>query len=508
MGLIKYGCRFLVGLVSVLLFNVDGAFAQNCVVGGTDFKVSGISLFNPQLSNDEDGWFSEDVKDLIEMPTGYDYYATINHAVQSGLLGNEVHVPGAMITNRAWKADSATQSQAANNVGYSAITANPKLISPLLLDVGSELLVNFGTNHDQTYVLGYVLSGLAPGTRGEFTCTVYNLLDPESVQAYLDANAKTSGSISICGQNYDITNKKFNGQQLKLKYLVNGLDANGGTNIGGTTVPNGMNGGIGYGSSYKLTIPYTADQYGNASIYIGRDGGTNSIPIGIDDVKITAKGIKPTIDGKATECVGSAVTLGLKEAYPEGTTITWKEKNNGTVGNLSGLTFSPPQDVETTYEFTVDVTMPGCPTASATQKVSMEACCNDEDGNPLPLVDVYYEDFGQFQGNRYTYTDLNGNSKTVTATDKLGGKETHYAVGDLKTGGDAFPALTYSREIYGGNGDHFAISDQSAYSTRGDHTTNGNGGGYLMLDLQDEGNPYKNGLYSRRRYVVYVLERR
>ena len=90
MGYFKQGCRVLTMLALVSFFNVGSAAAQ-CVVGKMDFSLSSkVDLCNPQLSNDEDGWFNEDVAD--ELDACKDFYATPSNVAQLGMASNVLSV--------------------------------------------------------------------------------------------------------------------------------------------------------------------------------------------------------------------------------------------------------------------------------------------------------------------------------------------------------------------------------------------------------------------------------
>ncbi|MEE1177451.1 MAG: hypothetical protein U0K71_10635, partial [Paludibacteraceae bacterium] len=59
----------LVLICSVGLFKAAETFASSCVVGGTDFETSN-ALFNPSLSDDGEGWFSDDLDQLLKNKCG------------------------------------------------------------------------------------------------------------------------------------------------------------------------------------------------------------------------------------------------------------------------------------------------------------------------------------------------------------------------------------------------------------------------------------------------------
>ena len=121
-----------IGVIFTLLTLGAIESQAQCLVGGTDFETS-TTLCNPQLANDETGWFSETVATLLKTETaGCSYYDSYPNVIQKGMPTNRLNVPGEMITPQAWTEDSLIQDVTRNKVGYSAIVANPKLISPIL----------------------------------------------------------------------------------------------------------------------------------------------------------------------------------------------------------------------------------------------------------------------------------------------------------------------------------------------------------------------------------------
>lgn len=72
-----------IGVIFTLLTLGAIESQAQCVVGGTNFDVY-EKLCNPQLPNDETGWFSEDVEDLLATETaGCGYYAAPTNAISN-----------------------------------------------------------------------------------------------------------------------------------------------------------------------------------------------------------------------------------------------------------------------------------------------------------------------------------------------------------------------------------------------------------------------------------------
>ena len=344
-----------IGVIFTLLMLGAIESQAQCVVGATDFD-SHENLCNPQLPNDETGWFSVDVEDLLLAETaGCGYYSAPTNAIQTVIASYSVLTPGDAITEKAW-AEAVKSNNTTNNVvGYTSICANPKLISPLLSEGnGTPMLVNFGTSHDKSYSLGYAVSGLEPGSKVTFTCDAYNLMDYESLAASAAAQGLTTGNINIFGADYMIAQNIWTGNHLS---IVSGtvLNTNGAINSGTQTR-------IMPGDNAKITITATADAGGNATFYLGRSGGAQGIPMGIDNIKVEGK-IKPQISFNGTACPMMLTTVRLKDAYPQGTKFSWNESVTGTSGTEQSFSFEPP--TEGTYKVTASVQLPGCTAVSS-----------------------------------------------------------------------------------------------------------------------------------------------
>ena len=466
-----------IGVIFTLLMLGAIESQAQCVVGATDFD-SHENLCNPQLPNDETGWFSVDVEDLLLAETaGCGYYSAPTNAIQTVIASYSVLTPGDAITEKAW-AEAVKSNNTTNNVvGYTSICANPKLISPLLSEGnGTPMLVNFGTSHDKSYSLGYAVSGLEPGSKVTFTCDAYNLMDYESLAASAAAQGLTTGNINIFGADYMIAQNIWTGNHLS---IVSGtvLNTNGAINSGTQTR-------IMPGDNAKITITATADAGGNATFYLGRSGGAQGIPMGIDNIKVEGK-IKPQISFNGTACPMMLTTVRLKDAYPQGTKFSWNESVTGTSGTEQSFSFEPP--TEGTYKVTASVQLPGCTAVSSdVLEIEVGECCKSLDGKPMAMEDIYYNDFGYFSGTQYTYTDLKGIEHSVNATDCLNDGMCGYgpAIEDLKNGG-ASVNLPYNKDIWSGG---YAVATKNPYGgqIKGDYSGKP-GGGMLVMDVKESG---------------------
>ena len=465
-----------IGSLFVAIGMTATSMAATCTLGSTDFDVSS-SLCTIDLTNDADGWFSDEVGDLLSelAATGCTWYGSPSDVIQTGITTYSLHTPGALITQEAWQADSVTNDAAKNTVGYSAIVSNPKLISPILgSGSGSAMLVNFGTSHDKSYIFSYTATGLEPGSEVTFTVDVYNLLDYESLAASAEAQGLKDGNIKIFGSDYNISQGKWYGNGnsgLNCKFSTS-LNSNGALN-------GGVEQQVQQGSMKTCTYTGTADENGSISFYVGRSGGQCGIPLGFDNIRVDGQ-IKPVISYSGNPCPAMPILIRLKDSYPSGTTYSWTESVTGKTGTGSSFNFEAP--AAGTYSIQATVTVPGCePATSDVYSLTVNDCCSDEDGNPMAMVDVFFDDFGSFSGTQYTYTDLNGEQQTVTATDLLNGKKP--CVSDLKNNGTAVK-FKYNHKIYS---EGYAISTIDPYTGNLISHDGDKNGGFLVMDIKTSG---------------------
>lgn len=477
----KHTCRSWVGLALVMLFNVGSALAQ-CVVGGTDFETSKV-LCNPQLSNDDDGWFNKNVDDLLDVETaGCDYYEVIGNAIQTGMPSNTITTRSTLFTSKGWT-DLLKQNGYLDTYpgGFTAITANPKLIDPILSEGnGTNMLVNAGTAHDKGYFMAYSVSGLVPNSRVTLTMDVYYLIDEASMKASLTASGKNEISIFGGSVQYRSTGSQMPAAGLKIATTLN---ANDSPNTDETTTVAAKSG------AQKVTMSnLLVDDYGNVTIYFSRTN-PNALPIGIDNIEITGK-IQPTIYAMKSlpVCPANPVMLGLKESYPEGTKIEW----SGLGETSSGFTFVvTPPEAKKTYNISCNVTMGSC-TASATFELKTKMCCSmeNEAGEEIPVAETFLvnEDFGRFEGSNYIYTDALGKEHSRPIQGYVWSNQTEPYVTFMQNGikSDIPPSSDGSPKS------GYVITPESNYAkSLLEHTAASKKGGMYFVDMSDDGNANK-----------------
>nr|MCR5498124.1 hypothetical protein [Paludibacteraceae bacterium] len=495
MGVIKYGCRFLMGLVSLLMLNVGEAYSQ-CEVGGTDFTTS-TALFNPTLKNDSTGWFNKKLGDLLadECNSTCQYFEEGYNVAQVGLLSNELKIVGN--TTPSWR--TLTQANSYTGAGFVGVTANPRIISPWLsAGSGNNMLVAIGNNHDMD-LFYYSLSGLRPNSSVTLTVDVYNLLSLDNLKEQVIANnGRTSswdGNLSVAknGTNYVLQQSEANSTTSKGTINGNKASVTVYTDLvngqpGGKTATTGNS--FNWGSSTQIKLTANADPGGNITFHFRRtNGGNDFAPIGFDNIKITGE-VQPSITYSGSPCPMMPVVLRPRSTYPAGTIYKWVVDNKTKTGTESTYTFEPQSsDI---YSASLTVTLPGC-SESKPDKIDIEVgdCCQDDQGNPMALVNLYYNDFGRFQGKQYLYVDANGNEKSVMTTDEMeidGAGMTAPRVPCIADQlGKSKLAITYGSDVYSGK---YAITTNHPKGYGGvsrDNTYGDGTGGMMVMDLKGTG---------------------
>ncbi len=234
------------------------------------------------------------------------------------------------------------------------------------------------------------------------------------------------------------------------------------------------------GQSTTFTYSGVADESGCITFYIGRADGMSNVPLGFDNVRVESV-LKPEILYSGYPCPAMPILVGLKNTYPEGTAYQWSESVTGATGKGSTFSFEAPN--AGTYKIQMAVTMAGCdPSLSDVYELTVNDCCKAADGSPMAMVDVFFDDFGSFEGNQYTYTDLNGEEQTVEAKDELNGAF-GYCVSDLKNNGAAVK-VKYNKNI---KNEGYVIGTKDPYSKKLISHDEDMEGGFLMIDIKSDG---------------------
>ena len=412
----------LVLICSVGLFNAVETFASSCVVGGTDFDTSN-ALFNPSLSNDGDGWFNEDFDQLLknECGTSCDYSSDVEAATLIGMASGNV---SSSATLTAEWSDYLTKNINNTSKGFAGIVTNPRTISPYLNEgSGSNQFVIYG-NGQNVSVLTYSVSGLVPGSSVSLSVDVYNLLSPDNLEKalqYMNEGVADPDDLA--------TEIKLGRRLSYVKGELDPFTAPAPQLSVSTSQPGGFGGAanrkttnkLDWGESQTLTLIAKADNTGNVTFYFA---GTNADfgPLSLDNLRIEGE-FEPVIRVVGNPCPQMPAVLKLNSVFPDGTTYSWNETSTGETSEDQSMIFFPPNPDN--YTISCTVFMPDGCIATATRDLSVGECCDDGEGNPMALTDIYLDDFGRFSGSTYYYRDKNGNEQTVKAKEILVGNGNH-----------------------------------------------------------------------------------
>ncbi|MBO7608487.1 MAG: hypothetical protein J6T28_12865, partial [Paludibacteraceae bacterium] len=510
MGVTKYGCRFLIGLVSFILLGVSGAFAQgwpgggggggtasSCVLSKTGFETS-EKLCNPTLSNDEDGWFSED-KDVRKAATAdcKNDMEQVYNAIQEGVQAS-ITSPSKLFDSKTWAGLLKEQDGSNGYAGMTAIIKNPKLVDPILWEGnGTNMLMNAGTTHNTaTPFLIYSLSGLVPNSTVTLTADFYYLLDEKSLNIYYQLNGFGANDQLYRGMlRADNSGKITNMPNAIIRWATaTDLDQGGqlvfpASNVITLSTKTG---------AQSKTLTARADDGGNITFYFGRMNPDNT-PIGIDNIEVHAD-VQPSISYTGTACPEMPATLIPRESYPAGTKYSWKASLQGapdTTGSEESFVLYPhKEDADYTIKF--QITLPGCSASKeVTSTLHVGTCCKADNGAPAALANVYYNDFGYFSGKNYVYTDANGKERSVAAPDV----NTCGTNSEGPVSSDPRNDFTGIKYASGGNicNGGYAIATKNPYpgGSLPDHTGKKNGA-YLTIDLQEAaGGSWKNPVFEK-----------
>ncbi len=480
---------------TILLTTVSSVFSQ-CIVGGTEFNTE-PELCNPTMvsdDNEENGWFSAKVAEIIaKQCSNSNFFEHPSNVIQKGLPSNKLSVVGK--TSLTWKELLNARTPSGKDTGLVVVTSNPKLISPYLSEGnGSAMLVAMGNGHEFPFFT-YTVEGLVPNSTVTMTADVYDLLDINELGTALKVmnSGVTSAKDYITeiplpyGSSYmvllnagkpDYSQSRINGN-INNQFSIVADTKIGSMGMAPTTATSvtPTNGGK------QMSISAKADDAGMVSFYLWRNPGGNARPIGLDNIAIEGD-FMPAIKAGNVPCPMNPYTMRLRSTYPAGTTYSWKVAEDGSqTSDMATFSFVPEKAGK--YNVTCDVTLPGCMSAKS-KTFTFETnknCCETADGTPLSITTIYKNDFGQFIGSNYVYSDAAGNEYSVPVT------ESSYCgilQNVIKNQLDNSVNVRYDKDFCS-SGDAYVITTEDPYSgSGGDHTGNGNGG-MLIMDLKNDG---------------------
>lgn len=480
---------------TILLTTVSSVFSQ-CIVGGTEFNTE-PELCNPTMvsdDNEENGWFSAKVAEIIaKQCSNSNFFEHPSNVIQKGLPSNKLSVVGnASLT---WKELLNATTPSGKDTGLVVVTSNPKLISPYLSEGnGSAMLVAMGNGHEFPFFT-YTVEGLVPNSTVTMTADVYDLLDINELGTALKAmnSGVTSAKDYITeiplpyGGSYVVQQSagKLDYSQSRINgHINNQFSIVADTKIGSMgSAPTMATSVTPTNEGKQLKISAKTDDAGMVSFYLWRNPGGNARPIGLDNIAIEGE-IMPVIKAGESPCPMNPYTMRLRSTYPAGTTYSWKVAEDGSqTSDMATFSFIP--EIAGKYNVTCEVSLPGCKTANSKTFTfeTSKNCCESADGIPLSMITIYKNDFGQFIGSNYVYSDAAGNDYSVPVT------ESSYCgmlQNAIKNQLDSSINVPYNKDFCT-SGDAYIITTEDPYSgSGGDHTCNGNGG-MLIMDLKSDG---------------------
>ncbi|MBQ8019139.1 MAG: hypothetical protein IJ263_01925, partial [Paludibacteraceae bacterium] len=480
---------------TILLTTVSSVFSQ-CIVGGTEFNTE-PELCNPTMvsdDNEENGWFSAKVAEIIaKQCSNSNFFEHPSNVIQKGLPSNKLSVVGnASLT---WKELLNARTPSGKDTGLVVVTSNPKLISPYLSEGnGSAMLVAMGNGHEFPFFT-YTVEGLVPNSTVTMTADVYDLLDINELGTALKAmnSGVTSAKDYITeiplpyGGSYVVQQSagKLDYSQSRINgHINNQFSIVADTKIGSMgSAPTMATSVTPTNEGKQLKISAKTDDAGMVSFYLWRNPGGNARPIGLDNIAIEGE-IMPVIKAGESPCPMNPYTMRLRSTYPAGTTYSWKVAEDGSqTSDMATFSFIP--EIAGKYNVTCEVSLPGCKTANSKTFTfeTSKNCCESADGIPLSMITIYKNDFGQFIGSNYVYSDAAGNDYSVPVT------ESSYCgmlQNAIKNQLDSSINVPYNKDFCT-SGDAYIITTEDPYSgSGGDHTCNGNGG-MLIMDLKSDG---------------------
>lgn len=482
---------------TILLTTVSSVFSQ-CIVGGTEFNTE-PELCNPTMvsdDNEENGWFSSNVAEIIaKQCSNSNFFEHPSNVIQTGLPSNKISIAGK--TSLTWKDLLKLKNINGSDTGMVVVTANPKLISPYLsAGNGTPMLVAIGNGYEHPF-LTYSVTGLSPNSTVTMSADVYDLLDLDELETALmamNSNVKTANDyiteIPLPYGSYNVpmsTGKPNYSQGRLMGNIANQFSITAATTTNNGMAPTGTgvatvtptNGGK------RLKISAKADNSGSVTFYFWRNGGGGARPIGFDNIVIEGK-ILPEIKVSGAQCPMNPSTLRLNSKYPAGTTYSWKVAEDGSqTSDMATFSFIPK--IAGKYNVTCDVTLPGCMSAKS-KTFTFETnnnCCESADGIPLSTATLYKNDFGQFVGSNYVYTDAKGNDYSVPVKDyTICSSEAASKV--IEDQLDNSIKVPYNKDFCSGEDGYVITTEDPYFGSGGDHTGNNNGG-MLIMDLKNNG---------------------
>lgn len=431
--------------------------------------------------------FSAFAADCVVNYTNFDTYlntpneTTIDSVKQGGLLRAKIQTNG----------NSSFDSLLVNNRNkrFTSVVGDPRTLSPYFMETESQnMVVTAGTITGNPMFMTYKVVNLVPGSDVTLTFYAYNLLSIEKMEDYLiELNKGNSNDL--------IRELKFGNSIFSMMPSNGSLQKGTGRIMGNRaslSVSTAMSQGIvpsgdkistptnfEYGTKVVCSLSSKADANGEICFYFSSQFET---PIAIDNIKIEGEA-QPTIEcsKRMPVCPASPVIFEIANTLDS---VSYNWSNGAETSNNKIFTTSFDKADET---YTVKCTLEGsgCQAISSIE-VQTKECCTSADGKPLDMIDVFFDDFGEFSndGTEYTYIS-NGKKTTIPTTGIYGPGDQKRCVNALQEGASV-PYITPCSEIASLN-NAWAISNVNPYNPGVTSDASGNkNGGMLIVDLSGD----------------------
>jgi len=470
------------------------AFGADCVVNYTNFDTYN-QLCNPDLTDDLEGWYNDSIRNgACKGPKE----TTIDSVKQGGMLRAKIQTSGNITFEEYVDLYSGS---VASHGRYTDVVAEPRTLSPYFMETESKnMIVTAGSVSDDFVFMTYKVENLVPGSNVTLTFDAYNLLSSEKMENYLIELSQNSKEpvtrLEFGGLTFNMQTKGYTLVKGTGMIMENRASLSVSTDMSQGVVPSGdrisTSSNFDYGTKVNLTLSSKADANGEICFYFSTQAGSYS-PIGIDNIKIEGEA-QPKIkcSKRLPVCNGSAVSFDIPSIL-DNEDITYSWSNGKEVATTKE--FTPSLD-EADKLYTVKCTIKSTEcSATSSIEVPTKLCCMTADGKPLGIIDVFFDDFGEFSadGTEYTYIS-NGKKITVPTTGIYGAGDPKRCVNALQEGASV-PYITPCSKN-SGLSDAWAISNVNPYNPGVLSDASGDPmGGMLIVDLSGDkvnGTPLKD----------------
>ncbi|MCQ2190783.1 MAG: hypothetical protein MJY63_04005 [Paludibacteraceae bacterium] len=433
--------------------------------------------------------FSAFAADCVVNYTNFDTTkeTTIDSVKQGGLLRAKIQTNG-----------NSSFDSLLTNKRYTSVVGDPRTLSPYFMETESQnMIVTAGTITGNPVFMTYKVANLVPGSDVTLTFDAYNLLSIEKMEDYLiELNKDNSDDL--------IRELKFGNSIFSMMPSNGSLQKGTGRIMGNRaslSVSTAMSQGV-MPSGDKISTPTNFDYGTKAIMSLASKADANGeicfyfysqfeAPIAIDNIKVEGEA-QLVIEclKRMPVCPSSPVIFEITNTL-DSVSYSW---SNGVETSNKKIFTTSFDDVNETYTVKCTIEGSGCQATSSID-VQTKECCVSADGKPLDIIDVFFDDFGEFSndGTEYTYIS-NGKKTTIPTTGIYGPGDRKRCVNTLQEGASV-PYINPSSKK-GTLNDAWAITNINPYNPGVLGDASGDPmGGMLIVDLSGSdlnGRPLKD----------------